>query len=103
MFRALGFDAQQIEERFGFMVGAFRYGTPPHAGFAFGLDRLTMLLSGASSLRDVIAFPKIKDASCPMTDAPAPVDEEQLKALELGQPAAQKVKKGRRKQERRKN
>ncbi len=93
MFRALGFDAQQIEERFGFMVGAFRYGTPPHAGFAFGLDRLTMLLSGASSLRDVIAFPKIKDASCPMTDAPAPVDEEQLKALELGQPAAQKVKK----------
>ena len=93
MFHALGFDKAQIEERFGFMVGAFRYGTPPHAGFAFGLDRLTMLLSGASSLRDVIAFPKIKDASCPMTDAPTPVDEEQLKALELlGQPAAQKAR-----------
>ena len=92
MFHALGFDKAQIEERFGFMVGAFRYGTPPHAGFAFGLDRLTMLLSGASSLRDVIAFPKIKDASCPMTDAPTPVDEEQLKALELlGVPAAQKA------------
>ena len=93
MFHALGFDKAQIEERFGFMVGAFRYGTPPHAGFAFGLDRLTMLLSGASSLRDVIAFPKIKDASCPMTDAPTPVDEEQLKALELlGQPAVQKAR-----------
>ena len=83
MFEALGFDKEQIEKRFGFMVNAFRYGTPPHGGFAFGLDRLVMLLLGADSLRDVIAFPKIKDASCPMTDAPTPVDPEQLAVLGL--------------------
>ncbi len=81
MFEALGFTDEQIEERFGFMVNAFRYGTPPHGGFAFGLDRLVMLLLGADSLRDVIAFPKVKDASCLMTEAPAPVDEEQLQVL----------------------
>lgn len=83
MFEALGFDDGEIQERFGFMVNAFRYGTPPHGGFAFGLDRLCMLLCGADSLRDVIAFPKIKDASCPMTDAPSPVSEEQLEVLGL--------------------
>lgn len=83
MFEALGFSAEEIETRFGFMVNAFRYGTPPHGGFAFGLDRLVMLLLGADSLRDVIAFPKIKDASCPMTDAPTPVDPEQLTVLGL--------------------
>lgn len=81
MFEALGFTDRQIEERFGFMVNAFRYGTPPHGGFAFGLDRLVMLLLGADSLRDVIAFPKVKDASCLMTEAPSPVDEEQLQVL----------------------
>ncbi|MCI8386875.1 MAG: aspartate--tRNA ligase [Clostridiales bacterium] len=81
MFEALGFNDAQIEERFGFMVNAFRYGTPPHAGFAFGLDRLTMQLLDAESLRDVIAFPKIKDASELMTGAPDFVDEEQLKVL----------------------
>ena len=81
MFEALGFTDEQIEERFGFMVNAFRYGTPPHAGFAFGLDRLAMQLLDAESLRDVIAFPKIKDASEPMTGAPDFVDEEQLKVL----------------------
>ncbi len=84
MFEALGFDNEQIENRFGFMVNAFKYGTPPHAGFAFGLDRLVMLLLGADSLRDVIAFPKIKDASCPMTGAPDFVDKEQLEVLKLG-------------------
>lgn len=84
MFEALGFDDEQIESRFGFMVNAFKYGTPPHAGFAFGLDRLVMLLTGAESLRDVIAFPKIKDASCPMTGAPDFVDREQLEVLKLG-------------------
>ena len=84
MFEALGFSQEQIRERFGFMVDAFRYGTPPHAGFAFGLDRLVMLLTGASSLRDVIAFPKLGDASCPLTDAPSGVDEEQLEVLGIG-------------------
>ena len=79
MFEALGFTDEQIEERFGFMVNAFRYGTPPHAGFAFGLDRLAMQLLDAESLREVIAFPKIKDASELMTGAPDFVDEEQLK------------------------
>ncbi|HIW74050.1 MAG TPA: aspartate--tRNA ligase [Firmicutes bacterium] len=81
MFEALGFSPEQIRERFGFMVDAFRYGTPPHGGFAFGLDRLAMLLLGADSLRDVIAFPKGKDGSCLMTDAPAPVDDAQLSIL----------------------
>ena len=84
MFEALGFSQEQIRERFGFMVDAFRYGTPPHAGFAFGLDRLVMLLTRAASLRDVIAFPKLGDASCPLTDAPSTVDEEQLEVLGIG-------------------
>lgn len=83
MFEALGFSDEQIEERFGFMVNAFRYGTPPHGGFAFGLDRFVMLLLGADSLREVIAFPKVRDASCLMTQAPNFVDDEQLDALEL--------------------
>ncbi len=83
MFLALGFNEEEIEERFGFMVNAFKYGTPPHAGFAFGLDRLVMLMVGAQSLRDVIAFPKVKDASCVMTEAPSFVDAEQLEVLEL--------------------
>lgn len=84
MFEALGFSQEQIRERFGFMVDAFRYGTPSHAGFAFGLDRLVMLLTKANSLRDVIAFPKLGDASCPLTDAPSTVDEEQLEVLGIG-------------------
>ena len=83
MFEALGFSDDEIEERFGFMVNAFRYGTPPHGGFAFGLDRFVMLMVGADSIRDVIAFPKVKDASCPMTEAPQPVDAEQLRVLGL--------------------
>ncbi len=84
MFEALGFSQEEIDARFGFMVNAFRYGTPPHAGFAFGLDRFVMQLTGAASLRDVIAFPKLKDASCPLTDAPNSVDEEQLEVLGIG-------------------
>lgn len=83
MFEALGLSDEQIHDRFGFMVNAFRYGTPPHAGFAFGLDRLVMLLVGADSLRDVIAFPKNKDGSCPLTDAPDMVDPAQLEILGL--------------------
>ena len=74
MFEALGFSEEQIQERFGFMVNAFQYGTPPHGGFAFGLDRLAMQMLEAESLRDVIAFPKNKDAVCPMTQAPNVVD-----------------------------
>lgn len=83
MFEALGFSDEEIQDRFGFMVNAFRYGTPPHGGFAFGLDRLVMILCGADSLRDVIAFPKVKDASCPMTSAPSAVSTEQLEVLGL--------------------
>ncbi len=89
MFEALGFTDAEIENRFGFMVNAFKYGTPPHGGFAFGLDRLVMLLVGADSLREVIAFPKMKDASCPMTGAPDFVDPKQLEILRLGQAFAE--------------
>ena len=89
MFRALGFSPEEIENRFGFMVHAFSYGTPPHGGFAFGLDRLVMQMLDLPSLRDVVAFPKVRDASCPMTEAPTPVDEEQLKALGLTGKAVQ--------------
>lgn len=83
MFEALGFSEEQIQERFGFMVNAFQYGTPPHGGFAFGLDRLAMQMLEAESLRDVIAFPKNKDAVCPMTQAPNVVDPHQLEVLSL--------------------
>ncbi len=81
VFEALGLGEEEIEERFGFILNAFTYGAPPHGGFAFGLDRLVMLLAGEQSLRDVIAFPKIRDASCPMTDAPTAVAPDQLGAL----------------------
>ena len=94
MFRALGFSQQELEERFGFMLQAFTYGTPPHGGFAFGLDRLVMLLLQAGSLREVIAFPKVRDASCPLTQAPARVDEAQLRALHMQAEAAQQGRPG---------
>lgn len=83
MFEALGFTPDEAKERFGFMIDAFQYGTPPHGGFAFGLDRLVMLMTGADSLRDIIAFPKMKDGSCVMTDAPSTVDQSQLDILGL--------------------
>lgn len=83
MFNVLGFTDEQIQERFGFFVNAFRYGAPPHGGLAFGLDRLVMLLSGAESIRDVIAFPKVQNASCLMTDAPGEVEQKQLDELLL--------------------
>ena len=89
MFRALGFTEESARERFGFLIDAFRYGTPPHAGFAFGLDRFVMLLLGAESLRDVIAFPKVRDASCLMTGAPGHVDDEQLEVLKLSTSAGE--------------
>jgi aspartyl-tRNA synthetase len=83
MFETLGFTPEETRERFGFMIDAFQYGTPPHGGFAFGLDRLVMLMTGAESLREIIAFPKIKDGSCIMTDAPSQVDTTQLEVLGL--------------------
>ena len=83
MFTALGFTKEEAYDRFGFLLDAFKYGVPPHAGLAYGFDRLMMLMTHAESIRDVIAFPKVKDASCLMTGAPTPVDEKQLKELDI--------------------
>jgi len=85
MFNLLGFTDEEAYERFGFLLDAFKYGVPPHGGLAFGLDRLIMLMLGKDSIRDVIAFPKVKDSSCPMTNAPDFVDAKQLKELNLVQ------------------
>lgn len=81
MFEALGFTKEDAYSRFGFLLDAFKFGVPPHAGLAYGLDRLVMWLTGEDSIRDVIAFPKVKDASCLMTNAPGGVDEIQLEEL----------------------
>ncbi|MEG0565676.1 MAG: aspartate--tRNA ligase [Hungatella sp.] len=81
MFEVLGFSKEDAYSRFGYLLNAFKYGVPPHAGLAYGLDRVIMLMVGADSIRDVIAFPKVKDASCLMTDAPTQVEEKQLKEL----------------------
>ena len=83
MFNILGFTDEDIQAKFGFFVDAFNYGAPPHGGLAFGLDRLTMLLTKDDSIRDVIAFPKVQTASCLMSDAPSPVDDKQLKELSI--------------------
>lgn len=83
MFEVLGFTPEQAEEQFGFLLNAFKYGVPPHAGLAYGLDRLVMLMAKEDSIRDVIAFPKVKDASDLMTEAPTPVDQKQLDELGL--------------------
>ena len=81
MFEVLGFTEEQAKDQFGFLLDAFKYGVPPHAGLAYGLDRMVMLMVGADSIRDVIAFPEVKDASCLMTEAPSPVDVKQLQEL----------------------
>ncbi len=81
MFEVLGFTPEKAYEQFGFLLEAFKYGVPPHAGLAYGFDRLAMLMVGADNIRDVIAFPKVKDASCLMTEAPTPVDPKQLEEL----------------------
>ena len=83
MFEALGISNEKANEKFGFLLDAFKYGVPPHAGLALGLDRMLMLMSGSGSIRDVIAFPKVKDASCLLTEAPDAVDEKQLDELHI--------------------
>jgi len=83
MLEVLGFTKESAYEQFGFLLNAFKYGVPPHAGLAYGLDRMIMLMMHCDSIRDVIAFPKVKDASCLMTDAPSVVDEKQLDELSL--------------------
>ena len=83
MFEVLGFTKEEAYDRFGFLLNAFKYGVPPHAGLAYGLDRLIMLMAKEDSIREVIAFPKIKDASCLMTDAPNVVDDKQLEELAI--------------------
>ncbi|NLU11399.1 MAG: aspartate--tRNA ligase [Tepidanaerobacter acetatoxydans] len=83
MFETLGFSKERAWNNFGFLLKAFEYGTPPHGGIAYGLDRMVMLLLGLDSIRDCIAFPKTQNASCPMTDAPSEVDAKQLKELHV--------------------
>ena len=83
MFEALGFTKEAAYEQFGFLINAFKYGVPPHAGLAYGLDRLVMLMAKRDSIRDVIAFPKVKDASCLMSEAPGNVEQKQLDELGL--------------------
>lgn len=83
MFETLGFSKEEAWERFGFLMQAFKYGTPPHGGLAYGFDRLVMLMAGCDSLRDVMAFPKVQNASEPMVNSPAAVDEKQLQELSI--------------------
>ena len=83
MFRALGFTEEDAQERFGHLINAFKFGAPPHGGLAYGLDRLVMLMTGADTIRDVIAFPKVQNASEPMTACPDTVEEKQLEELSI--------------------
>ncbi|MCL2867782.1 MAG: Asp-tRNA(Asn)/Glu-tRNA(Gln) amidotransferase GatCAB subunit C, partial [Clostridia bacterium] len=83
IFTLLGFTHEEAWSRFGFLLEAFKYGTPPHGGFAFGIDRLMMVLTGAESLREVIAFPKIQNGTCLMMDTPSRVHQEQLDQLRI--------------------
>ncbi|NLW22774.1 MAG: Asp-tRNA(Asn)/Glu-tRNA(Gln) amidotransferase GatCAB subunit C, partial [Tissierellia bacterium] len=83
MFRALGFTEEEARDKFGFLLEAFKYGTPPHGGIAYGFDRLVMLLTGSSNIRDVIAFPKTQSATCLLTGAPSQVSDLQLDEVHI--------------------
>ncbi|MBE9041890.1 aspartate--tRNA ligase, partial [Oscillatoriales cyanobacterium LEGE 11467] len=83
VFEAIGLSEEEANSKFGFLLEAFEYGTPPHGGIAYGLDRMVMLMAGEESIRDAIAFPKTQQARCLLTDAPASVDEKQLKELHV--------------------
>ena len=81
VFDVLGIEPEEAETKFGFLLTALKYGCPPHGGIAFGLDRLVMLMAGATSIRDVIAFPKTQSAACLLTDAPGEVSNQQLREV----------------------
>ncbi|MGL4185335.1 MAG: amino acid--tRNA ligase-related protein, partial [Thiotrichaceae bacterium] len=83
VFELLGIGEEEAQEKFGFLLRALKFGAPPHGGLAFGLDRLIMLMTGSSSIRDVMAFPKTQTAACPLTDAPAEVPVKQLRELNI--------------------